>query len=78
MPATKPKADAKAKKSAGKKPEEVEKKKQELFLIDGNSLAYRAFFVPGVFGNIRLQYGEVSRAVYGAPLYPAFELEFRL
>ena len=38
----------------------------------------RSRFVPGVFGNIRLQYGAVPRVVYGAALYPAFELEFRL
>lgn len=40
--------------------------------------ALRSRFMTGVFGNIRLQYGEVTRAVYGARLYPAFELEFRL
>jgi hypothetical protein len=38
----------------------------------------RSRFVPGVFGNIRLQYGQVAKTVYGARLYPAFELEFRL
>jgi hypothetical protein len=38
----------------------------------------RSRFKPGVFGNIRLQYGEVAKAVYGARFYPAFELEFRL
>jgi hypothetical protein len=38
----------------------------------------RSRFMPGVFGNIRLQYGQVAKTVYGARLYPAFELEFRL
>ena len=38
----------------------------------------RSRFMPGVFGTIRLNYGEVTDAVYGAKLYPAFELEFRL
>ncbi len=41
-------------------------------------MALRSRFKPGVFGNIRLQYGEVAKAVYGARIYPAFELEFRL
>jgi hypothetical protein len=38
----------------------------------------RSRFAPGLFGNLRLHYGEVARAVYGAVLYPSFEVEVRL
>jgi hypothetical protein len=31
-----------------------------------------------VFGNLRLHYGEVARTLYGARIYPSFELEIRL
>ena len=56
MPATKPK-------QAGKKPEEAEKKQRELFLIDGNSLAYRAFFA--LPESIATHDGRPTNAIYG-------------
>jgi hypothetical protein len=37
----------------------------------------RSRFAPDFFGNVRLHYGYVSRALYGARLYPSFELELR-
>jgi hypothetical protein len=40
--------------------------------------ALRSRFAPGVFGSIRLHYGEIARGLYGAPLYPSFDVEFRL
>jgi len=38
----------------------------------------RSRFAPGLFGNVRLYYGAVANALYGAHLYPSFELELRL
>ncbi len=38
----------------------------------------RSRLAPGFFGNIRLHYSKVARAVYGTRLYPSFELELRL
>ena len=40
--------------------------------------ALRSRFAAGVFGSIRLHYGEIARGLYGAPLYPSFDVEFRL
>lgn len=40
--------------------------------------ALRSRFTRSVFGNLRLHYGEVARLLYGAALYPSFELEVRL
>ena len=37
----------------------------------------RSRLVPDVFGSLRLHYGRVSSALYGAQLYPSFELEMR-
>jgi len=37
----------------------------------------RSRFASNFFGNIRLHYGQVSNALYGARLYPSFELELR-
>ena len=37
----------------------------------------RSRFVPGIFGELRLQYGEVSDVLYGATLFPSFEIEMR-
>ena len=56
MPATKPK-------EAGKKPEKAGKKQRELFLIDGNSLAYRAFFA--LPESIATHDGRPTNAIYG-------------
>jgi hypothetical protein len=39
--------------------------------------AVRSRFAAGVFGNVRLHYGKVAKALYGAPLFPSFEVEFR-
>ena len=38
----------------------------------------RSRFSRGLFGNLRLYYGSVAYAMYGAHLYPSFELELRL
>jgi hypothetical protein len=38
----------------------------------------RSRFAPGLFGSVRLHYGAVADLLYGARLYPAFELELRL
>jgi DNA polymerase I len=57
MPATK------AKKSAGKAPSEAGRKKDEMFLIDGNSLAYRAFFA--LPESIATHDGRPTNAIYG-------------
>jgi hypothetical protein len=38
----------------------------------------RSRLADGLFGNLRLHYGDVSDAVYGAALYPSFDIEFRL
>lgn len=40
-------------------------------------LGLRSRFQPGIFGNLRLHYGEVVRTLYSAVVYPSFELEFR-
>ena len=37
----------------------------------------RSRLVRGLFGNIRLQYAAISDVLYGARLYPAFDIEFR-
>lgn len=37
----------------------------------------RSRFAPDFFGNLRLHYGYASRALYGARLYPSFEIELR-
>jgi hypothetical protein len=37
----------------------------------------RSRFASGFFGNLRLHYGYVSNVLYGARLYPSFELELR-
>ena len=38
----------------------------------------RSRLAEGLFGNLRLHYGEVSDAIYGATLYPSFDIELRL
>jgi DNA polymerase-1 len=53
----------KAKKPAGKTPEEVSAPGTELFLIDGNSLAYRAFFA--LPEDIATSDGRPTNAIYG-------------
>ncbi len=40
--------------------------------------ALRSRLRPGVFGNVRLHYGEIARSLYDAVIYPSFELEVRL
>jgi len=40
--------------------------------------ALRSSLTSNVFGNLRLHYGNVADALYGASLYPSFELEIRL
>ena len=57
MPATE------AKKKPGKRAEEAEKVDDELFLIDGNSLAYRAFFA--LPESIATADGRPTNAIYG-------------
>jgi DNA polymerase-1 len=57
MPATKPK------KSAGKAPQDAAAPGSELFLIDGNSLAYRAFFA--LPEDIATSDGRPTNAIYG-------------
>ena len=37
----------------------------------------RSRFAPGFFGNLRLHYGEVVNVMYGAHVYPSFELDMR-
>jgi hypothetical protein len=37
----------------------------------------RSRFAAGVFGALRLQYGQVSDVLYGASLFPSFEVEMR-
>jgi hypothetical protein len=37
----------------------------------------RSRFARGVFGSIRLHYGSISDALYGARVYPSFEVEIR-
>jgi hypothetical protein len=37
----------------------------------------RSRFARGLFGSVRLHYGAVVNALYGARLYPSFEVEFR-
>jgi hypothetical protein len=39
---------------------------------------FRSRFAPGLFGSLRLHYGEVARGLYGAVLNPSFNVEFRL
>ena len=41
-------------------------------------LGLRSRFAKGVFGSVRLHYGDIPRGLYGARLYPSFEVEFRL
>ena len=57
VPATKPK------KPAGKAPKDATKPGTELFLIDGNSLAYRAFFA--LPEDIATSDGRPTNAIYG-------------
>jgi hypothetical protein len=41
-------------------------------------MGLRSRFAAGVFGSVRLHYGDITRGLYGARLYPSFEVEFRL
>ena len=43
----------------------------------GLETGLRSRFARGLFGMVRLHYGTVVNALYGAHLYPSFELEFR-
>jgi len=38
----------------------------------------RSRLAPGWFGNLRLHYGEVPEVVYGAHLYPSFDVELHV
>jgi len=38
----------------------------------------RSRFAAGLFGTIRLHYGEIARGLYGARLYPSFDVELRI
>jgi hypothetical protein len=40
--------------------------------------AFRSRFAPGLFGSVRLHYGEVARGLYGAVVNPSFNVEYRL
>jgi hypothetical protein len=44
----------------------------------GFETGLRSRFTRALFGNIRLHYGAIVNALYGARLYPSFELEIRL
>jgi DNA polymerase-1 len=61
VPATKPKTTPK--KAAGKAPKDAATPGRELFLIDGNSLAYRAFFA--LPEDIATTDGRPTNAIYG-------------
>jgi DNA polymerase I len=52
-----------AKRKPGKTPDEAERRADELFLIDGNSLAYRAFFA--LPESIATADGRPTNAIYG-------------
>jgi len=52
-----------AKKKPGKTPDQAERRENELFLIDGNSLAYRAFFA--LPESIATADGRPTNAIYG-------------
>jgi hypothetical protein len=38
----------------------------------------RSRLQPWLYATVRMHYGRVAKALYGAPLYPSFSLEFRL
>jgi DNA polymerase I len=57
------KTGAKAKRKAGVKPADAPRKDGELFLIDGNSLAYRAFFA--LPEDMATADGRPTNAIYG-------------
>jgi hypothetical protein len=38
----------------------------------------RSRLQPWLYATVRLHYGRVAKALYGAPLYPSFDLELRL
>jgi hypothetical protein len=38
----------------------------------------RSRFTEGFFGSVRVHYGDVANVLYGARVYPSFELELRL
>ena len=40
--------------------------------------ALRSRFAKGLFGSVRVHYGEIARGLYGSPLYPSFDVELRL
>jgi DNA polymerase-1 len=61
VPATKPKSAPK--KAVGKAPKDAAAPGRELFLIDGNSLAYRAFFA--LPEDIATSDGRSTNAIYG-------------
>lgn len=41
-------------------------------------LGVRSRLQPWLYATVRVHYGKVAKALYGAPLYPSFTLEFRL
>lgn len=41
-------------------------------------MGLRSRLMPGLFSNVRLHYGQVARTLYGAQIYPSFEVEVRL
>ena len=43
----------------------------------GLEMGLRSRLVRGLFGNVRLNYASVSNLLYGARLYPSFEIEVR-
>lgn len=44
----------------------------------GLETGVRSRLARGLFGNLRLHYGPVSYVLYGARVYPSFDVEFRL
>jgi hypothetical protein len=54
--------------------DDIELPFEDVWALEGG---LRSRLAPGLFGSVRLHYGAVARALYGARLYPAFELEYR-
>lgn len=64
--------------ASGESNERVEYHKAPFSETWSAEAALRSRLRPGVFGNVRLHYGEIARTLYNAKVYPSFELEVRL
>jgi hypothetical protein len=60
---------------SGSKAGYVDVKFKDSWSLEGG---VRSRLQPWLFATVRLHYGRVARALYGAPLYPSFSLELRL